>query len=200
MKKGGYLTQQRIREENRNKILSLLKNDGPQRFSDLEKSIGFSPAGLTKILNELLEKKKIIKIVKDNKLAYSIKKGVRLDEILFLGRILYEIKEKGGKIYTDYTHSREDLSPDKVPWGIESHLTLDKKINEKNLNPFSKKDVAEMEQFLYKRVMHNVKKRKIKTDEHQEGTIVLGFRIDYGELISGIKHPIVKQGGRLVKL
>ncbi len=200
MKKGGYVTQQRIREENRNKILSLLKNDGPQRFSGLEKSIGFSPAGLTKILNELLEKKKIIKIVKDNKLAYSIKKGVRLDEILFLGRILYEIKEKGGKIYTDYTHSREDLSPDKVPWGIESHLTLDKKINEKNLNPFSKKDVAEMEQFLYKRVMHNVKKRKIKTDEHQEGTIVLGFRIDYGELISGIKHPIVKQGGRLVKL
>ena len=199
MKKGGYLTQQRIREENRNKILSLLY-DNPQRFSDLEKSIGFSPAGLTKILNELLEKKKIIKIVKDNKLAYSIKKGVRLDEILFLGRILYEIKEKGGKIYTDYTHSREDLSPDKVPWGIESHLTLDKKINEKNLNPFSKKDVAEMEQFLYKRVMHNVKKRKIKTDEHQEGTIVLGFRIDYGELISGIKHPIVKQGGRLVKL
>jgi len=199
LKKGGYLTQQRIREENRNKILSLLY-DNPQRFSDLEKSIGFSPAGLTKILNELLEKKKIIKIVKDNKLAYSIKKGVRLGEIFFLGRILYEIKEKGGKIYTDYTHSREDLPSDKVPWGIESHLTLDKKIDEKNLNPISKKDVAEMEQFLYKRVMYNVKKRKIKTDEHQEGTIVLGFRIDYGELISGIKHPIVKQGGRLVKL
>jgi len=199
LKKGGYVTQQRIREENRNKILSLL-HDNPQRFSDLEKSIGFSPAGLTKILNELLEKKKIIKIVKDNKLAYSIKKGVRLGEIFFLGRILYEIKEKGGKIYTDYTHSREDLSPDKVPWGIESHLTLDKKIDGKNLNPFSKKDVAEMEQFLYKRVMHNVKKRKIKTDEHQEGTIVLGFRIDYGELISSVKHPLIKKGGRLVKL
>ena len=199
MKKGGYVTQQRIREENRNKILSLL-HDNPQRFSDLEKSIGFSPAGLTKILNELLEKKKIIKIVKDNKLAYSIKKGVRLDEILFLGRILYEIKEKGGRHYFNYTHSREDLPPDKVPWGIESSLTLDKNIEEKKLNPLSKKDIAEMEQWIYKRVMYNVKKRKIKTDEHQEGTIVLGFRIDYGELISGIKHPIVKQGGRLVKL
>jgi len=200
LKKGGYLTQQRIREENRNKILSLL-HDNPQRFSDLEKSTGFSPAGLTKILNELLEKKKkIIKIVKDNKLAYSIKKGVRLDEILFLGRILYEIKEKGGKYHIDYTHSREDLPPYKVPWGIESHLSIDKKIDEKNLNPLSKKDVAEMEQWIYKRVMHNVKKRKIKTDEHQEGTIVLGFRIDYGELISGVKHPLVKRGDRLRKL
>ena len=65
MKKGGYITQQRIREENRNKILSLLK-ESPQRFSSLEELTGYSPAGLTKILYELLEKKKITKIVKYN--------------------------------------------------------------------------------------------------------------------------------------
>ncbi len=199
MKKGGYLTQQRIREENRNKILSLL-HDSPQRFSSLEKLTGFSPGGLTNILDELLRNKKIIKIVKDNKLAYSIKKGVNLNEFLFLGRFLYEIKERGGRHYFNYTHSREDLPPEKVPWGIESSLTLDKNLDEKKLNPLSKKDIAEMEQWIYKRVMYNVKKRKIKTDEHQEGTIVLGFRIDYGELISSVKHPLIKKGGRLVKL
>jgi len=199
MKKGGYITQQRIREENRNKILSLLKKE-PQRFSSLEELTGYSPAGLTKILYELLEKKKITKIVKDNKLAYSIKKGIRLDEILFLGRILYEIKERGGKIYIDYTHSREDLPPEKVPWGVESHLVLDKNIDEKNLNPISKKDVAEMEQWLFKRIMKKVKKKRIKVDEEQEGTIVLGFRMDYGELISGVRHPLVKRGGKLRKL
>jgi len=199
LKKGGYVTQQRIREENRSKVLSLLK-DSPQRFSFLEKSTGFSPAGLTNILDELLQNKKLIKIVKDNKLAYSITKKVKVEEFLFLGRIIYEIRERGGRSYIDYTQSRENLPPEKVPWGIESNLILDKNIEEKNLNPLTKKDVAEMEQWIYKRVNHNVKKRKIKTDEHQEGTIVLGFRIDYGELISGIKHPIVKQGGRLVKL
>ncbi len=199
MKKGGYVTQQRIREENRSKVLSLLK-DSPQRFSFLEKSTGFSPAGLTNILDELLQNKKLIKIVKDNKLAYSLKKGINLGEILFLGRVLYEIKERGGKIYIDYTHSREDLPPEKVPWGVESHLVLDKNIDEKNLNPISKKDVAEMEQWLFKKIMKKVKKKRIKVDEDQEGTIVLGFRMDYGELISGVKHPLVKRGGKLRKL
>ena len=199
MKKGGYITQQRIREENRNKILSLLNKES-QRFSSLEELTGYSPAGLTKILYELLEKKKIIKIVKDNKLFYSIKKGIRLDEILFLGRILYEIKERGGKIYIDYTQSREDLPPEKVPWGIESHLVLDKNIDDKNLNPISKKDVTEMEQWLFKKIMKKVKKKRIKVDEEQEGTIVLGFRIDYSELISGIKHPLVKHGGKMRRL
>lgn len=199
MKKGGYITQQRIREENRNKILSLLK-ESPQRFSSLEVLTSYSPAGLTKILYDLLEKKKITKIVKDNKLAYSLKKGIRLGEILFLGRVLYEIKERGGKIYIDYTHSREDLPEEKVPWGIESHLVLDKNIDDKNLNPISKKDVAEMEQWLFKRIMKKVRKGRLKTDEHQEGTIVLGFRMDYGELISGVKHPLVKRGGELRKL
>ena len=199
MKKGGYVTQQRIREENRNKILSLLK-ESPQRFSSLEELTGYSPAGLTKILYDLLEKKKITKIVKDNKLAYSLKKGIRLGEILFLGRVLYEIKERGGKIYIDYTHSREDLPEEKVLWGIESHLILDKNIDGKNLNPISKKDVAEMEQWLFKRIMKKVRKGRLKTDEHQEGTIVLGFRMDYGELISGVKHPLVKRGGELRKL
>ena len=199
MKKGGYITQQRIREENRNKILSLLK-ESPQRFSSLEELTGYSPSGLTKILYDLLEKKKITKIVKDNKLAYSLKKGIRLGEILFLGRVLYEIKERGGKIYIDYTHSREDLPQEKIPWGIESHLVLDKNIDDKNLNPISKKDVAEMEQWLFKRIMKKVRKGRLKTDEHQEGTIVLGFRMDYGELISGVKHPLVKRGGELRKL
>lgn len=199
MKKGGYITQQRIREENRNKILSLLK-ESPQRFSSLEELTGYSPAGLTKILYELLEKKKITKIVKDNKLAYSLKKGIRLGEILFLGRVLYEIKERGGKIYIDYTHSRENLPEEKFPWGIESHLVLDKNIDGKNLNPISKKDVAEMEQWLFKRIMKKVRKGRLKTDEHQEGAIVLGFRMDYGELISGVKHPLVKRGGELRKL
>jgi len=199
MKKGGYITQQRIREENRNKILSLLK-ESPQRFSSLEELTGYSPAGLTKILYDLLEKKKITKMVKDNKLAYSLKKGIRLGEILFLGRVLYEIKERGGKIYIDYTHSREDLPEEKVPWGIESHLVLDKNIDDKNLNPISKKDVAEMEQWLFKRIMKKVRKGRLKTDEYQEGTIVLGFRMDYDELISGVKHPLVKRGGELRKL
>ena len=199
MKKGGYVTQQRIREENRNKILSLLK-DSPQRFSELEKLTGFSPGGLTKILDELLQKKKIIKIVKDNKLAYSLKKGIRLDEIFFLGRILYEIKERGGQSYIDYTHSRENLPPEKVPWGIESHLVLDKNIEEKNLNPILKKDVVEMEQSLFKSIGKKIRNKKLKIDEHLQGTIVLGFRVDYSELVSGLKHPLVRRGGRLIKL
>ena len=199
MKKGGYVTQQRIREENRNKTLSLLKDD-PQRFSFLEKSTGFSSAGLTKILNELLEKKKIIKIVKNNKLAYSLTKKVNVDEFLFLGRICYEIKERGGKNYVDYTQSYENLPVEKVPWGIESNLIIDKNIDEKNLNPISKGDVAEMEQWLFKRIMKKVRKDKIKTDEHQQGTIVLGFRMDYPALISGVKHPLVRRKGGLRKL
>ena len=84
MKKGGYITQQRIKEDHRDKVLTLLK-DGPQRFSFLKKSTGFSSAGLTNILDELLDSKTITKTVQNKKLVYALtKKGQKEFEEVFL--------------------------------------------------------------------------------------------------------------------
>ncbi len=196
-KKGTYVAQQRIKEENSAKILSLLK-DGPQRFTFLQNESSLSPAGLTKILDRLMEKRKIKKILKDNKMAYELSSSVKLEELISLGSIINKIKDKGGHSYLDYSISR-NLPPDKVPYGIESHLVIDKNLDNAKLNPFTKKDVYEIEEFIYKKIANKIRSKKLRSDESKEGTIVLGFRIDYNELIYSIKHPLIRIGGRLVK-
>ena len=71
-----------------------------------------------------------------------------------------------------------------MPWGIESDLTLDKEMNELNL--LHPKDVIAIEELVFKKIAKNIKKRKL--NEEQFGNIVLGFRIDYSELVKSIKE------------
>ncbi len=173
------------RERSRNKVLIALKNE-PKRFKDLEKETKLSPAGLTQILKILKEESKIEPTLIDGKSGYKLtKKGiVSLDDIINLANDVNTIRSRNGKHFRDYSHLWGSIITSRLPWGIESDLTLDKNLNESNL--FSNEDVCDIEEFVFKKISDNLKKKGL--NEEQTGNIVLGFSIDYMKLIKSIKE------------
>ena len=107
-----FATQKRIKEENRHKILRLLR-DKPRTFKELLDQTGFSPMGLTKMLKELREQNKIGKLDKSRTSPYVLGTGgaTTVHELDFLGDTVSEIRNNGGKYYIDLScHSGCELS------------------------------------------------------------------------------------------
>ena len=187
MKKGGYLTQQRIKDKHRDKIITLLK-EGPQRFSFLQNATGHSPAGLTKILDKLMDDNIITKTVQNRKLVYVLtKKGQRVfEEIFLLSDVLSEIKSRNGK----YLSGGVPLQRIKTPplyWPTIVHLAVDKEID--NVLQIIPKDyLIQMQLDLIGFISNNVKKNKIKLNEKLERKIVIGIPIEYSDLVKMIKN------------
>ena len=173
------------RERSRNKVLIALKNE-PKRFKDLETKTKLSPAGLTEILKILKKEKTIEPTLIEGKSHYKLtKKGTRsLSDVINLVNDVNAIRNRGGKHFRDYSHLWGSILVSRLPWGIESDLTLDKNLNESNL--FSNDDVWDIEEFIFKIIANNIKKRRL--NEEQSGEIVLGFKIDYNELIKSINE------------
>lgn len=173
------------RERSRNKVLIVLKNE-PKRFKDLEKETELSPAGLTQILKILRTENTIEHTLIDGKSGYKLtKKGIRsLDDIINLANDVNTIRNRGGKHFRDYSSLWGSIVSSKLPWGIESDLTLDKNLNALHL--LTEKDVQDIEELVFKIIAKNTKKRKL--NEEQSGEIVLGFKIDYNELIKSINE------------
>ncbi len=173
------------REMSRNKVLIALKNE-PKRFKDLETDTGLSPAGLTEILKILKDEKTIEPTLIDGKSGYKLtKKGTRsLSDVINLANDVNAIRNRGGKHFRDYSRLWGSILTSRLPWGIESDLTLDKNLNETNL--FSNDDIWNIEEFVFKIIANNIKKRRV--NEEQFGEIVLGFKIDYNELIKSINE------------
>lgn len=171
------------RERSRNKVLIALKNE-PKRFKDLETNTRLSPAGLTEILKILRDENTIEPTLIDGKSGYKLtKKGTRsLSDVINLANDVNAIRNRGGKHFRDYSHLWGSILVSRLPWGIESDLTLDKNLNESSL--FSNDDVWNIEEFVFKIIANNIKKRRL--NEEQFGEIVLGFKIDYNELIKSI--------------
>jgi len=173
------------RERSRYKVLNSLQKE-PKRFTDLEKETGLSPAGLTTILKMLMDEKTIELSLIDSKSKYQLtKKGtISLGEFFNLSHDVDEIRSRNGKHYRDYSTLWGSTISCGLPWGIESDLTLDKELNELNL--LSPKDVIAIEEFVFEKFSKNIKKRKLT--EERVGNIVLGFRIDYSNLVKSIKE------------
>lgn len=173
------------RERSRYKVLNSLQKE-PKRFTDLEKETGLSPAGLTTILKMLTDEKTIELSLIDGKSKYQLtKKGtISLGEFFNLAHDVDEIRSRNGKHYRDYSTLWGSTISCGLPWGIESDLTLDKELNELNL--LSPKDVIAIEEFVFEKFLKNIKKRKLT--EERVGNIVLGFRIDYSNLVKSIKE------------
>ena len=173
------------RERSRNKVLISLQNN-PKRFKDLEKETELSAAGLSAILKLLTVEKEIEVTLIDNKSGYKLsKKGKSsFDDLFLLSHDIDEIRSREGKHYRDYSHLCGSIISCGLPWGIESDLTVDKEINELNL--LQNDDVRDVEEFIFKKITKNIKKKKLT--EEQFGKMVLGFSIDYNKLIKSIKE------------
>ena len=179
-----YETQKRVKQEHRNRILSLL-SEKPRTFTELQKITRFSPAGLTKMLDDLVKEKEIIKGKKrgepyETRTAYA-------KQFMNLENTIAEIVYNDGKYYVDYAdHISSGIPPYAPPWGILSHLYIDKKTGKK-LNPFSKLDVFDIEKFIFEKIRYNIIHHKIDYDKNKEGKVVLAYEISYKELIKSIE-------------
>jgi len=196
-----FATQKRIKEENRHKILRLL-NDKPRTFKELTEQTGFSPMGLTKMLRELKEQSKIGKLTKARTSPYVLGKGgsTTAHDFLFLGNVISEIRDNGGKYYIDLSeHSGSELSNFGLPWGIYSHLFVSKELRERKLNPLWGLEMFDIERFMYEKILQKFEKDKFHLDEDTKGKIIVGFEIYYEDLIKSIKSHSPKDHKKYLK-
>lgn len=198
MKKGGYITQQRIKEDHRDKVLTLLK-DGPQRFSFLKKSTGFSSAGLTNILDELLDSKTITKTVQNKKLVYTLtKKGQKeFEGVFLLSDVLSEIKSRGGK-YISGGVPLQKVKTLPLFWPTMVHMAVDKEI-ENVLKIIPKEFLLQLQWNLISFMVNNIKKNKIKLNETADGEVVIGIQITYTDLVRMINNTSFEKWKKLWK-
>lgn len=172
------------RERSRNKVIIALKNE-PKRFTDLQKDTKLSAVGLTTILKILLKENEITLELIDNKKKYKLtKKGtLSASDLNFLSIGIDNIKSRNGKYYSTYSRLQPSMLSFSLPWGIESDLIVDDEID--TLNLLTQKDVCEIEELLFRKLSKNIPKRKL--EQKLVGKMILGFTVDYNELINSIK-------------
>jgi len=163
---------------------------------------GFSPMGLTNMLKELKEQNKIGKLDKTRTSPYVLGKGggTTAHELFFLGHVISEIRNGGGKYYIDLSHhSNSELSDFGLPWGIYSHLFVEKELRKKKLNPFGYLEMLDIERFMYEKILQKFEKDKFHLDEDTTGKIVVAFEIDYEDLVKSIKSHSPKDHKKFLK-
>jgi len=185
-KKEPYKTQKDTKERNEHKILTFLSMGG-MKYTEIQNSSGLSPAGLSSVLNRMINEKKIYKKGTGNKTSYHSSSGSTAKELWYLGHVLADLRENDCKYYIDFSdnHLSEAFGYGSS-WGITSHLFLDKEIGKK-LNLFSKKDIFQYERYFYESILTKIKKKEIKIDHNKKGKVVLAFEIDYDKLAKSIK-------------
>ena len=180
------ITSSKRRERSRNMVLIALEKE-PKRFTDLENDddVDLSAVGLTSILKILQEDGEIKLELIDNKKKYKLtKKGtISVSDLNFLSIGLDNIKSRNGKYYSSYSGLHPVMLSSSLPWGIESDLTIDNEID--SLNLLSREDVSEIEELLFRKLSKNIPKRKL--EQKLVGKMILGFTVDYNELINSIK-------------
>lgn len=173
------------REKSANKIINALKKE-PKRFTDLQKETRLSAVGLTDTLKVMKNYNMIETILDGKKNKYRLlKEGENIiEKFLYLSYDIDEIRFRYGKHRRDYSTLYNTILASRLPWGIESDLTLDNDI--KDLKLLQPKDVIEIEELVFKKINNNLKKKKLKKMEF--GKMVLGFSIDYNELVKSIEE------------
>lgn len=193
-KKEPYSYQKKRQTEKEIQIISILENEGPKRFNQLKRLTNRAPRGLSINLENLLKKRKIEKFVEEvsGKACFrTTPKGRRyFHDVFTLPLTLSGIEEEGGKFFSDYSGFHGDMWFCYLPWGIRDDLALSKEIDEKD-NPITKEFVAELQHLIFKRLRSDLKQKKDMLDSKKTGTIVLGFEIDYKELVQSINHKDV---------
>ncbi|MCE2506291.1 MAG: hypothetical protein J4F36_07470 [Nitrosopumilaceae archaeon] len=179
-------TSSKRRERSRNAVLIALQKE-PKRFTDLVKDeeVNLSAVGLTSILKILSEDDEIQLELIDNKKKYVLtnKGTISVSNLNFLSIGLANIISRDGKYYSTYSRLQPSMLSSSLPWGIESDLIVDKEID--SLNLLSRSDVLEIEELLFRKLSKHIPKRKL--EQKLVGQMILGFTIDYPELIKSVE-------------
>lgn len=175
------------KEIRKNRVLSFLEN-GPQSHKELEAKYGRGPSSITRLLIELEEDKKISRTIHNKKPAYEITKKGKNSLLSFgiIGMLINKILGLGGLYQEDYSNLRGSMYYNQLPWGIQDDLVYDKKLEK--YNPITKETASKIQKLLYNSIKEDVKNRKIKLDESKDGLVILGFIIDYKDLVKSIKE------------
>lgn len=203
MKKEKYELQKKTRSQNEYRIFTALRV-GERRFTELLKFTGLSPAGLDKLLKNMQRGGKIIRKEVAGKISYRQDEGTTVKEMLYLGHTIEELMDNDAKYYIDYSDNiqSEVTEYSLSPYGILSHLFLDKEIG-KDSNPFSKKDIFTLEMNVFEKIRSNVDDMKVILNRNiidkKDKKLVLAFEIDYGILSKSIKSLSEKDHKKLLK-
>jgi len=192
--------QKRQKRENREFILKLLMEQR-RTFTELQKLTEFSPMGLTKMLEDLKKEGKIVKSdPKNKKSPYNLKGyGIRGKEFLFPNPEINELRDSG-KFYFDLpNHMGSEISNFEPLFGITSYLLLDKKIK-KGYRPFWRKDMLEIEKFVYDRFFTKFRHGGLPLlKEITKEKIFVILEINYGKIADIIESRTFEENEKLVK-
>ncbi|NDB47401.1 MAG: hypothetical protein EB163_09040, partial [Nitrososphaeria archaeon] len=172
------------KEQNRARILRLL-GTGPKRFTDLINETRFSPRGLTTMLKDLEGHHKIEKTTLQNgKEAYRATKSGETWLMKYIGIVALAnlLRDEGADYYEDRSSMHGFKYFYEMPWGVQDDMMVDKNLE----NPITKETAAELQKLLYRLIKKDFKDKKINLDPTKNGNILLGFMIDYSELVKSI--------------
>jgi len=160
---------------------------GPQTFGALQDKYR-KGSSMNRIRIELLSDEKIEQTYLDGKPAYAITKKGKDSLLSFgiIGMLINEILGQGGIYHEDYSVWRGSMYYNQLPWGIQDDLVYDKKLAK--YNPITKETASSIQKLLYSSIKEDFKNKKIKLDEHKDGRVILGFMIDYKDLVKSIKE------------
>lgn len=174
------------KEQNRARIVRLL-GTGSKRFTDLLNETGFSPRGLTTMLNDLVTAHKIEKTTLENgKEAYKATKSGESWLMKYIGIVSMAnfLRDEGADYYEDRSFMRGSMYFYEMPWGVQDDIMVDRDLE----NPITKETAFELQRLLYKRIKEDYKNNKVQLDPSKRGNILLGFMIDYEELVKSIQQ------------
>lgn len=208
-KREKYVEVRTERIRNIDKILEII-GETKKSYSKIKSNVLFSDTTLSKHLAYLQEKHFIEKkIGMDNKFYYVLtKKGrktINLNDIMFFQQYLENIRNNDGRVFYDYSELGIALGICSLPWGIDSHLIINRKLEKLEL--LKSEDIEEIEKLLYKKIMKNVK----NTIQHstkfgadalellEKGKFVLGFNIDLDKVHKSIKENSLEKFEKMTK-
>ena len=181
--------QEKVRQGNRMNVLSFLKHGEPVRFKDLKKDSELSPMGLYKILKDLEGNELIRHYLSGSRPVYEItKKGKStFSKAMTLGIIMDQIEKEGGEYHHNYSGAITAFESSGLIWGIRDDVVIDKKLDEK-IFPILRDMILNIHKEIYSKLKEISKIRKIDFDEIKNSKILLGFIIEYDNLIKSIRE------------
>ena len=182
--------QKMKKKKNQDKIIELI-NLGEKSYKQLESQLKFSGTTLSKHLNELSKRREIKKVVLNGEVEYKLSdKGIiSPNDILHLSTYVKKIKKRGGEAFYDYSQLQGEILSSSLPWGITSHLIIDKDL--KKLKLLTRDDVRDIEKIIFEKIVSNIKNDKIKRNV-KNGDLEIGFNVDYTDLVKSINADSLK--------
>lgn len=182
--------QKEIAGKNERRILQILSM-GRMKFTDLRDASGLSDPGLLMVLKRLQKVDKVQRKEKGKEVFYMTEGGSTAQEILYLGDAIERLRDDACRYYIDFSNSdQSEATGYGPPFGIWSHLFLDKDIG-KAYNPFSKRDIFELEKIMFDKIKENIGDNPIRINHKIKGKdkkIVLGFEIYYDRLLNALEE------------